>query len=205
MDLPTSPHNIELFGQFGGDFPEENRCINIEFPASLVSKHRFWPNSSLSAKFIADYVSVFLPPQGSREKQIRHRAEVADAVRYITNELLENAFKFSCTESNQPVLLIPYCWHNRLVITVTNTSHISTIDGFKEIIHDLTTIDPMELYVRRSEENLSTEHSLTSGLGLITILTNYDAQLGWKIEHQLPDVDCFTVTTMVQLLYELEM
>ena len=133
----------ESFGQFIHTLPSENLCIKVEFPTWLVKQKQFWHNSNHSAKFISEYISIFFPVASQSLEQLRQQTEICDAARYITNELLENAFKFSC-------------------------------------VYD---------------------HALHSGLGFITILINYNTELGWKIEQQSQDADTFFVTTMAQLLY----
>ncbi|MBT9315942.1 slr1658 superfamily regulator [Leptothoe spongobia] len=201
MASPTSSTS-ESFGQFASDLQKENLCVKIDFPVELVKQRKFWPNSNLSAKFVSEYISIFFPADNNRSDQLRQRTEITDAARYITNELLENAFKFSCTRAKQPVQMCLYHYSNRLVITVTNTAHTNNIKSFRSLIHDLTTLDLTELYVERLEKNLDHKNAYSSGLGFITILINYNTKLGWKIEQSSPESDCFLVTTMVQLLYD---
>ncbi|WP_163699535.1 slr1658 superfamily regulator [Adonisia turfae] len=201
MASPTSSMS-ESFGQFASELHNENLCVKIDFPVELVKQRKFWPNSNLSAKFVSEYISIFFPIENARSEQLHRRTEITDAARYITNELLENAFKFSCTAAQQPVQMALYHYSDRLIITVTNTAHINNIDSFRSLIHDLTTLDLTELYVEHLEKNLDHENALSSGLGFITILINYNTKLGWKIEQNSPESDFFLVTTMAQLLYD---
>jgi hypothetical protein len=100
------------------------------------------------------------------------------------------------------VQLAVYHYSDRLIMTITNTTHANNIDSFRALIQDLTTSDPNTLYVERLERNLDYEHALDSGLGFITILINYNTKLGWKIEQQSPESDIFLITTVAQLFYE---
>ncbi|MEM9266063.1 MAG: hypothetical protein AAGA46_11115 [Cyanobacteria bacterium P01_F01_bin.13] len=200
MDVPTSLKS-ESFGQFVSNLHQENLCVKIDFPTQLAKQRKFWPNSNLSSKFVADYISIFFPVENDQPVQQRQRTEIIDAARYITNELLENAFKFSCATVQQPVQLALYHYPDRLIIEVTNTTHADNIGPFRSLIHDLTTLDPNDLYIERLEKNLDYEHTLDSGLGFITILINYNTKLGWKIERPSLTSDIFWVTTMAQLLY----
>jgi hypothetical protein len=201
MALPTSSTS-ESFGQFIDELTHENLCVKIDFPTQLVKQKKFWPNSNRSAKFIAEYISIFFPIENDQPEQLHRQTEVIDAARYIANELLENAFKFSCPEAQQPIQLAIYYYADRLVITISNTTHANNISPFRTLIHDLTTSDLNDLYVERLERNLDYEHALSSGLGFITILINYNTKLGWKIEQQSPESDVFFVTTMAQLFYD---
>lgn len=201
MALPT-PLQLESFGQFTSELTENNLCVKIDFPAELVKERRFWPNSYLSANYISEYLSIFFPTDQDQPEQLKRCLEITDATRYIANELLENAFKFSCTAAQHPVQMALYHYPDRLIITVSNTAHINDFIPFRSLIHDLTTLDPHDLYVDRLEQNLDQEQAFNSGLGFITILINYNTKLGWKIEPHSQESDCFGVTTMAQLLYE---
>ena len=201
MDLPSSS-KFESFGQFASELHEKNLCVKIDFPAELVKERKFWPNSNLSAKYVSEYASIFFPVEKNQPELLRRRTEITDAARYIANELLENAFKFSCTAAQQPVQMALYHYPDRLIITVSNAAHTDKIKIFRSLIHDLTTSDPNDLYVERLEKNLDHEQALNSGLGFITILINYNTKLGWQIEQKSPESDCFWVTTMAQLLYD---
>ncbi|NEQ50418.1 MAG: hypothetical protein F6K11_09840 [Leptolyngbya sp. SIO3F4] len=201
MALPTSSTS-ESFGQFASELHQENLCIKIDFPAKLVKQQKFWPNSNLSAKFVSQYISIFFPVESNRTEQLRRRTEITDAARYIANELLENAIKFSCTTAQQPVQMSLYHYADRLIIMVANTTNTSNINAFRTLIHELTTLDLNNLYIERLENNLDHENTLSSGLGFITILINYNTKLGWKIEQSSLESDCFLITTTVQLLYD---
>ncbi|MEM9485512.1 MAG: DUF6272 family protein [Cyanobacteria bacterium P01_F01_bin.116] len=201
MALPTSS-TPESFGQFANELHKENLCVKIDFTVELVKQRKFWPNSNLSAKFISEYVSIFFPVENDGSEQLRRRTEITDAARYITNELLENAFKFSCITTQQPIEISLYHYSDRLIITVINAVDTKHINSFRSLIHELTTSDLTDLYIERLEKNLDRTNPLSSGLGFITILINYNTKLGWKIEQISPESDCFLVTTMAQLLYD---
>ncbi|EKU98891.1 hypothetical protein Lepto7375DRAFT_8224 [Leptolyngbya sp. PCC 7375] len=201
MTLPTSSKS-ESFGQFVSELQEKNLCVKIDFPTNLVKQKKFWPNSNRSAKFVAEYISIFFPIDSEQPEALRRRVEITDAAHYIANELLENAFKFSCAEAKQPVQLALYHYADRLIMTITNTIRGDTIRSFRRLIHDLTTSDAHDLYVDRLESNVDYEHALDSGLGFITILINYNTQLGWQIEQRTSEIDMYEVTTMAQLFYE---
>lgn len=201
MAIPTSSKS-ESFGQFIDDLQDEKLCVKINFPTQLVKQRKFWPNSNRSAKFISEYIAIFFPIENEQLDQLRQQTEVTDAARYITNELLENAFKFSCPEAQQPVELSVYHYPDRIIMMVANTTYADNVNAFRDLTHDLTTSDLNDLYVERLERNLDYEHAFNSGLGFITILLNYNTKLGWKVERHLPESDIVLVTTMTQLFFE---
>jgi hypothetical protein len=55
------------------------------------------------------------------------------------------------------------------------------------------------LYISQLEKNAEQESEGDSGLGLLTMINDYFAQIGWKFETVQKDSEALTVTTMVQL------
>jgi hypothetical protein len=192
----------QTFGHFASELLVENQCLRISFAAGLVPQKQFWPNSSLSAKFIADYLAMFFANPPESHEQHQQQTEIKDAIRYIVNELLENAVKFSATIPEHPTQLGLHIHPNTITVFVTNTTSVRNLPSFQALIHELTTSDPLALYIDRLEKNLDEENCQTSGLGFITILSNYATQIGWRFEPILSDSQAVLVTTMVQLSYD---
>lgn len=201
MSQPTESVT-QTFGSFSNDLLIENQCLLINFASGLVPQQQFWPNSSLSAKFIADYLTMFFPVNSNELAKQRQQTEIKDTVRYIVNELLENAVKFSDPTSQRQPQLGLHIHPGTIVMYVTNSSQADHLSDFKALIHKLTTSDPVALYIERLEQNLDTDNGDQSGLGFITILSNYDTLIGWKIEPIPKEPGKVIVTTMVQLLYD---
>jgi Uncharacterized protein conserved in bacteria len=55
------------------------------------------------------------------------------------------------------------------------------------------------MYIEKLEKNAADESSTDSGLGLLTMLNDYSAKMGWKFETVQKDPEVIAVTTMVQL------
>ncbi len=198
---PHPPISSQSFGNFASELLQANPCLLITFSAGLVPQQQFWPNSSLSAKFIADYLAMFFaaPTQPTARRQ--QQTAIADAVRYIVNELLENAVKFSYSLPEFPTQLGLHIHADKIVVFVTNTTQVDNLAKLTALIQELTTIEPVNLYIDRLEKNLDDDNRHVSGLGFITILSNYATQLGWRFE-PIPTVpQAVLVTTMVQLSY----
>src|ERR1700722_3706340 len=62
-------------------------------PLSAPLRSR-WRNNGLSDDFLGDYVTTFLPVNGSTAAAEGRQNEIRHAVTYIANELLENAMKY---------------------------------------------------------------------------------------------------------------
>ena len=90
----------QIFGNFIETFPPEHDSLELNFtPNSLPLKKR-WRSNRLSAHFIADYFSNFLPVDEDDPVQERRIKESKGAVSYVANELLENAMKFNNQATN---------------------------------------------------------------------------------------------------------
>jgi hypothetical protein len=123
---------------------------------------------------------------------------VVDAVSYIANELLENAMKFSFN-SEVSIRIGLYLFQNELRFYVSNSVNPGTVGKFKDRIRELLTGNPDELYIMQLEKNADTDTTGDSGLGFLTILNDYAAELSWKFETVQQEPEIITVVTMVRL------
>jgi hypothetical protein len=100
---PESAHITELFGNFITTFPPENDSLEITFtPSSRPIKQR-WKNNRLSANFVADYFTNFLPSDKEYTQGEQRIKNSKSAVSYVANELLENALKFNDESSKYKI------------------------------------------------------------------------------------------------------
>lgn len=198
MTTPAHLTMTQTFGDFSEDLPVGQEGLTIAFsPISLPLKQR-WQTNGLSADFMADYFAVFFPGNNPSATE-SDTAEVKSAVSFIANELIENAMKFNDENSSHPISITLRMYTDRLVFQATNSVNSNTLGSFQNYIHQLTTSDPNELYVQLMEANNS-EESGSSGLGFLTMMTDYLAKLGWKFETVGTDPEVILVTTMVQLM-----
>lgn len=192
----------QFFGDFIDVFPPEHDSLELTFtPSSRPIKQR-WKNNRISAHFVADYFINFLPvdeEDPTREQRIK---ESKGAVSYVANELLENSIKFNDENSKYKVKFgIHFCEESNDVMAVifaTNSIKPDGVDKLKAFIEELLSSDPNEMYVRQVEKSVE-EDAEASGLGLLTMINDYSAKLGWKLETIPGDSPVVTVTTMVQL------
>jgi hypothetical protein len=107
--------------------------------------------------------------------------------------------KFNDDMSPHPISIRLQMHSDILVFTATNSIHPQVVRKFQAFIEELTTSDPDELYVRQLEKNAEDESEGGSGLGLLTMMNDYQAKVGWKFETVQKDPEAIAVTTMVQL------
>ncbi|EAW36065.1 hypothetical protein [Lyngbya sp. PCC 8106] len=188
--------------QIFGNFVEISSTDNQEFlaigfsPSSIPLQLR-WRNNGLSANFMADYVTTFFPKSEDDPTTQHRQAEIQSAVSFISNELLENAMKFSDNRCVYPIQIKINLSREWLSFLVINSIDPSTISSFQDYIQTLLNSDPQEMYINQIEQNL--ENGQSSRLGYLTMINDYQAHLGWKFETVKMDSEMFIVSTVVQL------
>lgn len=190
----------QIFGDFVESFPPAQDSLELTFtPNSLPIKKR-WRSNRLSANFMADYFSNFLPVDEDDPAQKRRIKESKGAVSYVANELLENAIKFNDRGTNFKIKFGIYLIEEAdltAVLFATNSVSAEGLDKFQKFIQELLCSDPKKLYVQQIEKSVQEENSGASGLGFLTMINDYSAKLGWKFEIVQKDPKMIAVTTMV--------
>ncbi|MBD2363904.1 ATP-binding protein [Anabaena minutissima FACHB-250] len=191
----------ELFGDFISEFPPEHDSLELSFtPSSRPIKQR-WRNNRLSAHFFADYFTNFLPLDENEPNQEKIIKESKSAVSYVANELLENAMKFNDDISNYKVRFGIHFLNDADSVTAVIFASNSIRPGgeakLRKFIEELLASDTHEMYVRQIEK--SAEENGSSGLGLLTMINDYSAKIGWKLETIQQESLIMAVTTMAQI------
>ena len=186
----------QIFGDFIEDRNEQEYLIIGFSPTSLPLQHR-WRNSGLSADFLGDYVSTFFPAEDTASAD--RQAEIKDGISYVANELLENAMKFTYEAAKHSISIALYLRHDEVRFYVANTLDPETISDFQCFIKKLLSEDPYELYIDQLEKNIENENEGNSGLGLLTMINDYQADLAWKFGPSERMPENLMVTTMVRL------
>ena len=192
----------QIFGEFIDEFPPEHDSLELTFtPTSRPLKQR-WRSNRLSAHFIADYFSTFLPLDDQNIQHKKRIKESKSAVTYVANELLENAMKFNDDLSKYHIKFGIHFLGNKdlkAVIFATNSISVGEMNNFQQFILNLLSSDPEILYVEQIEKSFEEEDYEASGLGLLTMINDYEAKLGWKFETISSQPQLIIVTSMVQI------
>jgi hypothetical protein len=188
----------ETLGKYG-ERASECEYLTLAFSPISVPLRSRWRNNGLSADFLGDYVTTFLPTYGGSPALESWQNEIKHAVTYIANELLENAMKY-----HQPDVEIPIRIHLELAsdhITVSVSNGISTIQAgrYKAFVERLQEGDAGDLISKQQEESAKSNHSAMSLLGLLTMINDYDAQLDWRFDVHPTQSGSMTVTTSAVL------
>ncbi|QHG14812.1 DUF6272 family protein [Nostoc sp. ATCC 53789] len=190
----------ESFGDLISDFPPEHDSLELYFtPSSRPIKQR-WRSNRLSAHFFADYFANFLAVDEDEPNQEQIIKENKSAVSYVANELLENAIKFNDDSSNYKVRIGIHFLNNAdsvtAVIFASNSIKLETEAKLRAVIEKILTSNTHEMFVHQVEK--SAEKNGTSGLGLLTMINDYSAKIGWKLETIQQESIIMAVTTMAQ-------
>ncbi len=193
---------IKIFGEFSDRPINTTEYLIMGFSPTSVSLQQRWRNNGLSADFLADYLTTFFPAEDSKPTTFERREEIKGAVSYIANELLENSMKFNDGNSQSPISIQFQLHSDRFMLCTSNSVPKENVEGFQSFIQELLHCEPQELYIRqiaraKEKDNMTTN---STGLGLLTMLDDYNAKLGWKFETIQQDKEVIVVTTMVQLV-----
>ncbi len=160
------------YGDFTETVPLVIEGLTIVFSPTSVSLKERWKNNSLSADFMADYFATFYATHATDEAG---RLEyIKGAVSFVANELIENAMKFTDVDGI-PISIRLTMHEGELVFFASNGASISGSKTYEEAVRRLVTSDPWAEYERRAQANDG-----SSGLGLLSMLTDYSARLGWR-------------------------
>lgn len=189
----------QTLGSFIQDLPPSQEYLILSFSPGSIPLRQRWRNNCLSADFLADYLSTFFLSDEHQQIECNKQAEVKSAVSYIANELLENAMKYGVEMSPFPISIQIHLNPELIIFQLTNSIQSGKTLEFQEHIESILNGDPDELYIAQLEKNALEEDGEESGLGILTILNDYGAKLGWKFESLPQDSTEMAVTTMVQL------
>lgn len=185
-----------IFGDYY-DIEDSQEYLTINFSPNQLSIQDRWRNNGLSADFLADYWSTFLPADDSVAK--KKSIHTKNIVGYIANELLENAMKFHCTDANSPISISIHLFPDGLIFYMGNCVEESIAERFQDYIRVLLSENIEDLYLRQLENNAKDPDHTTSRMGFLTMMHDYQAKVGWKFI-AIPDCQSRQqVSTMVRL------
>lgn len=137
----------------------------FEGPLDLSFKH-----CAITSDFVAEFVALRYRASRSLHREVRHN------VGYLTNELLENAVKF---RRGGEILVEASIEANTFRTKVSNFIDKATAQRFQHLLSEITTGDPGELLIERIEANATRARMSDSGLGLLTLMSDYGAHFAW--------------------------
>ena len=192
----------QIFGDYINIFPSDRDSLELSFTSTSEDIKNLWRNQRLSAHFLANCFISFLPLDENNPDDKHRITEAQGSISYIANELIENAVKFNLETSAHQVKLGTYFLeHPELtaVIFATNSLDKTQAQAFQIFVKKLLDSDPQELYIQQIESSARDDNTTRSGLGLLTLINDYQARLGWKFESLSTFPDVIVVTVMAQV------
>ena len=172
--------DTQLEATWGSDF-----SIDFVVPLELVSQ---WRRCGLISDFLAQYHSFRFTDQ----------KKALSILSTIINELLENGVKF-CNDRNKLVTLSLRHEDNAIRIETTNTTNENNAARLDNLILQLSQNDPEELFFQHLETLASDPPSDASGLGILTIIKDYDGKAGIKIVPKIDQPESYEVSVTVSV------
>ncbi|MCT7970958.1 slr1658 superfamily regulator [Laspinema olomoucense] len=191
---------IEIFGDFIQNPPLGTEYLILGFSPSSASIKTRWRNNGLSADFVANYLSTFFGDSENQQNPGHKKAESAEIVNYIANELLENAMKFSDSTLPHPTTLEIHLYEDSIILMTKNGINAKQDAELRAFIERLTVSEPEELYLEQLEKNAETDNHSNSRVGYLTIINDYQGKIGWQFERTPEESPGISLTTMVTLL-----
>src|SRR3569623_405536 len=165
-----------IYGNFSHALQSANFATTLRLVDGALALT--WQHSGTTAAFLGDFYALRAAETGLEYNEVRH------SVGYLVNELLENALKFRAPGD---IELTAGLSGARFELIVSNLVTEATAERFAALLAELTSRDPGELLIERLEANAADETSSASGLGLLTLMNDYGARLGWNFDRQGTD------------------
>jgi hypothetical protein len=188
----------QIVGNYQEEIVEKSKVLMLEFSLDSLPPCQHKRARYLSVAFMTDYLVSLFPAAEDDPAAIEKQMELKSAATYITNELLENSTKFTNLEAKYPIRFGLSLVEENLVFVASNSVTTQDLGKFHNFVDELTNSDVEELYFQQLERGAA-EKSNNSQLGLLSMMMDYCAKLGWKIEMVEKNPDIITITTMVHL------
>ncbi len=159
---------VEDFGQTAASNGGDATRFRLKLMAEPLDLS--WHHCGITSDFIGEYFSRACGGQID-DVDARH------SISYMINEILENAVKF---RHGGNIEIHSSLQADTFEIQITNCVDRQTAARFQELLTELLRREPGELLLERIEENALDPDSSGSGLGLLTLMSDYGAELGWS-------------------------
>ncbi|PWK66451.1 ATP-binding protein [Aminobacter sp. AP02] len=130
-----------------------------------------WHHCATTSDFIADLFALPFNVSRSDYREVRH------SIGYLVNELIENAIKF---REPGEILVEAAMDSDNFRVKVANVISTEAAAKFQALLTEITVGDPGDLLIQRIEVNAADPEASGSGLGLLTLMSDYGARLAWK-------------------------
>lgn len=134
--------------------------------------HLAWRHSALTSDFIAETMALGFRSSERHYKTIRHD------IGYLTNELIENSIKFRVAGD---IVIETLVDAHEFKMRIVNLIDEEAADKFQQLLTKVTAGDPGDLLIEQIEASVLTGGNV-SGLGLLTLMSDYQAHMAWRFD-----------------------
>ena len=134
-----------------------------------------WAHCDLTANALAAYFAPFFPEEGLGS--LAGRDDLTFSASYVVNELLENAQKFGVAGT---VRVRACLTESDLLVWVSNPAAAAACRNLESVIAGILQGDPQQLLLERIEHNALNPGNQASGLGYLTMMSDYGVRFGWS-------------------------
>lgn len=139
-----------------------------------------WAHCGATAEFLGDFNADIAETQKLDANDARH------SIAYLTNELMENAVKF---RASGDVNMSTSVNDTTFLLRLSNETASDTAARFATLLVELTSRDPGDLLIERIEANAENPEAGGSGLGILTLMNDYGARIGWTFDQEKSDAN----------------
>lgn len=193
----VAPFPSQTFGLPLDTIPVGDEYLTLNFSPTSAPRRRRWGNYGLSADFLGDYFAAFFPGDEIPDSKINRRDTVKAAVSYIANELIENAVKYSDQGSGLSISITLHLYEQEIIFEVTNYSTPAWANTYQDFIRTLLAADLDEFYTQQLEKTAM--GGGMSHMGLLTIMNDYAAKMGWQFQPVDDRPDIVKITVIARL------
>jgi len=170
--------------------PAEPVASEAALEVSSADMLQHWRRVSLSSDFLAKYYSFYFPYREKAKGRISREA-AENSISFVLNELIENTAKYSNTPQTAVRVRVLLLEHT-IQLEVSNSVTEQLAEDFLASMREVLSGNTEELYISKLEANLQEARS-DSGLGFLTLINDYQIQLGFKFEKTGNDICRITV------------
>ncbi|KRD49564.1 MULTISPECIES: hypothetical protein [Sinorhizobium/Ensifer group] len=137
-----------------------------------------WKHCAMASDFVAELAALRYRASRNTYREVRHN------IGYLTNELVENAVKFRASGS---VVVEAALEGHSFRTKVSNVIDNEAAARFQELLSEIADGDPGDLLIERIEANATGLGKSGSGLGLLTLMSDYGVRFAWVFGAQGDD------------------
>jgi hypothetical protein len=176
-----------------GIYDKGTEEVGVKDPS--ISKNYVLPLELMQDWQQCGVVSDFVAKDEAQEH--RDPKKTMNILSTITNELLENAVKFSF-DKNKLVTLTLHSYKCRLSIETVNTTKTENAKALCGLVTDLQTKDIETLYFEQLKKSFESD-SDESGLGFLSLIKDFNLNLGIKVKQKVTDESSYDIFVKVEV------